>query len=129
MIGAKPVDNAQYDRGVKIKMQLDQIVDTLNSMDVAMSLIWLWAWDLIRDKYKSNEFITEDSEYTVTSGTTLDIIWDKLWENPPGDFTLEFGAEAMDEAVMDWMIDNNFLAILEDDGWLDEEEDSDEESE
>ena len=129
MIGAKPVDNAQYDRGVKIKMQLDQLVDTLNSMDVAMSLIWLWAWDLIRDKYKSNEFITEDSEYTVTSGTTLDIIWDKLWENPPGDFTLEFGAEAMDEAVMDWMIDNNFLAILEDDGWLDEEEDSDEESE
>ena len=123
------MDNAQYDRGVKIKMQLDQLVDTLNSMDVAMSLIWLWAWDLIRDKYKSNEFITEDSEYTVTSGTTLDIIWDKLWENPPGDFTLEFGAEAMDEAVMDWMIDNNFLAILEDDGWLDEEEDSDEESE
>jgi hypothetical protein len=121
------VDNAQYDRGVKVKMQLDQMVDTLNSIDVSMSLIWLWAWDLIRDKYKSNEFITEGSEYTVVSGVTLDTIWDKLWENPPSDFTLEYGAEQMDEAVMDWMVDNNFLAVLEDDGWLDES--SDEESE
>ena len=121
------MDNAQYDRGVKIKMQLDQMVDTLNSIDVSMSLIWLWAWDLIRDKYKSNEFVTEGSEYVVVSGVTLDTIWDKLWENPPSDFTLEYGAEQMDEAVMDWMVDNNFLAVLEDDGWLDES--SDEESE
>ena len=51
----------QYDRGQKVKMQLDQVVNTLNSMDVAMSLIWVWAWDLIRDKYKSNEFINEGS--------------------------------------------------------------------
>lgn len=115
------MDDMQYDRGQKVKMQLDQIVNTLNSMDVAMSLIWVWAWDLIRDKYQSNEFITEGSEYVVTAGTTLDTIWEKLWANPPSDFTLEFGAEQMDEAVMDWMIDNNFLAVLEEDGWLDEE--------
>jgi hypothetical protein len=117
------VDNAQYDRGVKVKMQLDQMVDTLNSIDVSMSLIWLWAWDLIRDKYQSHEFITEGSEYVVTAGTTLDTIWEKLWANPPSDFTLEYGAEQMDEAVMDWMIDNNFLAVLEDDDWLDESSD------
>ncbi len=117
------MDNAQYDRGVKVKMQLDQMVDTLNSIDVSMSLIWLWAWDLIRDKYQSHEFITEGSEYVVTAGTTLDTIWEKLWANPPSDFTLEYGAEQMDEAVMDWMIDNNFLAVLEDDDWLDESSD------
>ena len=117
------MDDLQYDRGQKVKMQLDQIVNTLNSVDVAMSLIWVWAWDLIRDKYESNEFITEGSEYTVTAGTTLDTIWEKLWANPPSDFTLEYGAEQMDEAVMDWMIDNNFLAVLEDDDWLDESSD------
>ena len=111
----------QYDRGQKVKMQLDQIVNTLNSVDVAMSLIWVWAWDLIRDKYQSNEFITEGSEYVVSTGVTLDVIWNKLWESPPSDFTLESGAEQMDEAVMDWMIDNNFLAVLEEDDWLDEE--------
>jgi hypothetical protein len=29
----------------------------------------------------------------------------------------------MDEAVTDWMIDNDFLVALDDDGWLDEDED------
>ena len=104
-------------------MQLDQIVNTLNSVDVAMSLIWVWVWDLIRDKYQSNEFITEGSEYVVSTGVTLDVIWNKLWESPPSDFTLEYGAEQMDEAVMDWMIDNNFLTLLDDDDWLNESSD------
>ena len=117
------MDDIQYDRGQKVKMQLDQIVNTLNSVDVAMSLIWVWAWDLIRDKYQSHEFITEGSEYVVSTGVTLDVIWDKLWESPPSDFTLEFGADQMDEAVMDWMIDNNFLTLLDDDNWLNESSD------
>ena len=123
------MDNAQYDRGVKIKMQLDQIVDNLNNMDIHMSLVWLWTWDLIRDKFdnysQDNVFI---SDYTVTVGTTLDVIWDKLWANPPSDFTLEYGAEQMDEAILDWMIDENFIVAVEDDGWLNEEN-SDEKSE
>jgi hypothetical protein len=123
------VDNAQYDRGVKIKMQLDQIVDNLNNMDIHMSLVWLWTWDLIRDKFEN--YSQDDvfiSDYTVTVGTTLDVIWDKLWANPPSDFTLEYGAEQMDEAILDWMIDENFIVAVEDDGWLNEEN-SDEKSE
>jgi hypothetical protein len=112
------------DIGPQIKMQLDQIVNQLNNMPIGMSLVWLWAWDLIRDKYKEYEFADEWNGYIITSGTTLDTIWEKLWANPPSDFTLEYGAEQMDEAVLDWMIDNEFLAVLEDDGWLDQEEDS-----
>jgi len=116
------MDDITYDRGQKVRMQLDQMVNTLNGMDVGMSLVWLWAWDLIRDKYSSYEFVTEDSDYIVINGVTLDNIWEKLWASPPADFTLEYGAEQMDEAVLDWMIDNEFIAILEEDGWLDEEE-------
>jgi hypothetical protein len=122
MKGARLMDDITYDRGQKVRMQLDQMVNTLNGMDVGMSLVWLWAWDLIRDKYSSYEFVTEDSDYIVINGVTLDNIWEKLWVNPPADFTLEYGAEQMDEAVLDWMIDNEFIAILEEDGWLDEEE-------
>jgi len=112
------------DIGPQIKMQLDQIVNQLNNMPIGMALVWLWAWDLIRDKYKEYEFADEWNGYIITSGTTLDTIWEKLWANPPSDFTLEYGAEQMDEAVLDWMIDNEFLAVLDDDGWLDQEEDS-----
>ena len=119
------MDNAQHDRGVKIKMQLDQMVNTLNGMDVGLPLVWLWTWDVIRDKYNSYEFIKEYNDYMITPGTTLDIIWEKLWEKVPADFTLEYGAEYVDEAITDWMIDNNFLVLLDDDGWLDEDEDDD----
>lgn len=114
------MDNAQYDRGVKIRMQLDQLADTLNGMEVGMSLVWLWVWDVIRDKYKNYSEDDFSNDYTITEGTTLDKIWDTLWANPPGDFTLEYGAEAVDEAIVDWMIDNDFIAALEDDTWLDE---------
>lgn len=101
-------------------MQLDQMVNTLNGMEVSMSLVWLWCWDIIRSKfdlYSQDDF---SIDYIITDGTTLDIIWDKLWENPPGDFTLEYGAEQVDEAILDWMIDCGFLAALDDDEWLDE---------
>jgi hypothetical protein len=117
--------NKVEDIGPQIKMQLDQMVDQLNNMPIGMSLVWLWVWDLIRDKYKTYEFVDEMSDYIVTNGTTLDTIWEKLWNNPPSDFTLEYGAEQIDEAVLDWMIDNEFLAILEEDAWLDEEEETD----
>lgn len=113
------------DIGPQIKMQLDQMVDHLNNMPIGMSLVWLWVWDLIRDKYKNYEFIDEMSDYVVTPGTTLDIIWEKLWGNPPSDFTLEYGAEQIDEAILDWMIDNEFLSAVDEDGWLDEEGDTD----
>jgi hypothetical protein len=117
--------NKTEDIGPQIKMQLDQMVDHLNNMPIGMSLVWLWVWDLIRDKYKNYEFIDEMSDYVVTPGTTLDIIWEKLWGNPPSDFTLEYGAEQIDEAILDWMIDNEFLSAVDEDGWLDEEGETD----
>jgi len=121
------VDDKQYDRGVKARMQLDQMVNTLNGMDLPMSLVWLWVWDIIRSKYDMYSADDFGNDFVVTDNTTLDVIWDNLWANPPADFTLEYGAEQLDEAILDWMIDNDFLAALEDDGWLDKE-DSDDES-
>lgn len=110
----------EYDKGQKIRMQLDQIINTITSIPVGAPLVWLWVWDLVRDKFSTYEFADDYNSYIVTSGTTLDVIWNKLWESPPSSFTLEYGAEFIDEAITDWMIDNEFLAALEDDAWLDE---------
>jgi hypothetical protein len=118
---------ANSDIGPQIKMQLDQMVNQLNNMPIGMSLVWLWVWDVISDKYKSYKEIDEFNDYTIPEGVTLDVIWEKLWSNPPSEFTLEYGAEYVDEAIQDWMIDNDFLVVLDDDGWL-EDGDSDEES-
>jgi hypothetical protein len=112
------------DIGPQIRMQLDQMVDHLNNMPIGASLVWLWSWDLIRDKYNTYKDIHDYDDYVITEGTTLDKIWDKLWANPPSEFTLEYGAEFIDESIIDWMIDNEFLAILEDDGWLEDSDDN-----
>lgn len=121
------MSDIQYDRGQKVRMQLDQIVNTLEGIPVGASLVWLWVWDLVRDKYNTFEFVSKYNDYVITSGVTLDVIWNKLWESPPTSFTLEYGAEYIDEAITDWMIDNEFLNALEDDDWLNEEkEDLDE---
>lgn len=112
------------DIGPQIRMQLDQMVDHLNNMPIGASLVWLWSWDLIRDKYNTYKDIHDFDDYVITEGTTLDTIWEKLWANPPSEFTLEYGAEFMDEAIIDWMIDNEFLEILEDDGWLEDSDDN-----
>ena len=115
---------ANSDIGPQVKMQLDQMITQLNNMPIGMSLVWLWVWDVISDKYKTYKQIDQFNDYTIPEGVTLDVIWEKLWSNPPSEFTLEYGAEYVDEAIQDWMIDNDFLAVLDDDGWL-EDEDSD----
>lgn len=115
---------ANSDIGPQVKMQLDQMITQLNNMPIGMSLVWLWVWDVISDKYKTYKQIDQFNDYAIPEGVTLDVIWEKLWSNPPSEFTLEYGAEYVDEAIQDWMIDNDFLALLDDDGWL-EDEDSD----
>ena len=109
--------------GPQVRMQLDQIINQLNGMPIGAALVWAWAWDLIRDKYDEYSEDNFANDLTISEGTTLDKIWDKLWESPPTSFTLEYGADFMDEAIIDWMIDNDFVTALDDDGWLDEDED------
>lgn len=116
---------ANSDIGPQVKMQLDQMITQLNNMPIGMSLVWLWVWDVVSDKYKSYQGL--DDDYTIAEGVTLDIIWEKLWASPPPEFTLEYGAEYVDEAIQDWMIDNDFIVVLDNDNWLDDE-DSDVES-
>lgn len=113
------------DLGPQTKMQLDQIIKTLNGMPIGAPLVWVWVWDIISDKYNTYKEPNEYNEYVVTEGITLDNIWEKLWANPPTEFTLEYGAEYVDEAIQDWMIDNDYLATLEEDGWLDDEDSDD----
>jgi hypothetical protein len=115
------------DLGPQTKMQLDQIINTLKGMPIGAPLVWLWVWDVLSDKYDTYKEPDSLNEYVVPNGITLDIIWEKLWANPPTEFTLEYGAEYVDEAIVDWMIDNDYLVALEEDEWLDDE-DSDVES-
>lgn len=113
------------ENGPQTKLQLDQMITNLRSMDLNAPLVWLWIWDSIVDIYKQYEQDNLANEYAIVEGITLDIIFEALYAKPPADFTLDYGTYQLDEAIMDWLIDNNFIALLDDDSWLDEPEEED----
>lgn len=113
------------ENGPQTKLQLDQMITNLRSMNINAPLVWLWIWDQIVDIYEQHSQDNFSNEYAINEGVTLDSIFETLWSNPPADFTLEYGTDQLDEAIMDWMIDKNFLTFLDEDSWLDEPEEED----
>lgn len=98
------MDDKTHDLGVVTRMQLDQIIDQMQSMRVSLPLVWLYVWDVIRSEY----VYMSDDEYTEANPEfTLDDIWNAFWINPV--FTLEFGPEELSEHVRDWLAQNSFI--------------------
>lgn len=99
--------NSDRELGDKVRFQLDQMVDMLNAMPIGMSLVWLWSWDIIRSKYEYY-WEEQDEEYVRNPLYTIDNVWEELWANIP-EFTLEYGAEQIDNDITDWMMDKEFI--------------------
>lgn len=108
---------------LQVKLTLDRMVEELNGLKVFPSLVWLWVWDVIRNMQDTNPNVTPFSpvqDYVFVGD--LDVVFQALWDQvDKTGFTLEYGVEDLDEAIRDWLIDNDFLVALDDDGWLDEE--------
>jgi hypothetical protein len=100
--------------------QMLEINKLLGEVLVFPSLMWTWAFDVIKDIYDNHQDV--DNEYIVVVGTTLKQIWDKFWDDAEKlGLNMDLGGEIIHETILDWMIENEFLAVLDDDGWLDEE--------
>ena len=104
---------------------INNVIDSLEKMDLFPSLVWVWCWDMIRNWYESErwEDVHEDSftDECFAQGLELKTIWDKFYEDSDEtQFSLEYGVESLDEGLRDWLRENDFLVSLEDDGWLDD---------
>ena len=108
---------------LQVKLTLDRMVEELNGLKVFPSLVWLWVWDVIRNTEDTNPNVTPfgpAQDYVFVGD--LDVVFQALWDQvDTTGFTLEYGVEDLDEAIRDWLIDNDFLVALDDDGWFDEE--------
>ena len=118
-----PTDLERRDRNY---VEINEIVDKLNNLSLFPSLVWVWCWDIIRDKYENSQWddvITEGWEdYAIPKGLELKTIWDKFWEDADTNgFSLEYGTEILVESINDWLIESDFLVLLDNDGWLDDE--------
>ena len=106
--------------------QMLEINRLLGEVAVFPSLMWTWAFDVIKDIYDNYQAL--DDDYIIVEGTTLKQIWDRFWDSADKlGLNMDLGGEVIQEVILDWMIDNEFLAILDDDGWLDDEEENEEE--
>ena len=100
--------------------EINKIVDSLQNLSVFPSLMWLWSWDIVKDKL--DYYSPESGEDWVTNDKlTEKDVWDMFWEDADKNgFSLEYGSESLHEAVFDWMLDRDIIVTLDEDGWLDD---------
>jgi hypothetical protein len=98
--------------------EINRIIDALSQLDVFPSLVWVYTWDIVKDKLDS--YHAESGEdYIVNSKLSEKDVWDLFWEDiDKNSFSLEYGIESLHEAVFDWMLDRDIIVVLDEDGWL-----------
>lgn len=116
-----------FDRSSKILEDVTQLREL-----IAFPLLWLWAWDIIKSWYDNEKWEDLHKDEWVdecfAQGLELKTIWDKFWEDSDKySWSMEYGTEQLDESLRDWLRDNDFIVSLDDDSWLDEDEEEDEE--
>ena len=105
--------------------QMLEINRLLGEVAVFPSLLWAWTFDVIKDIYDNNKEIAEYNDYVIAEGIELKQIFDKFWDDVDSlGIDMDLGGEIIEEVIRDWMIDNDFLVALDDDGWLDDSDES-----
>jgi hypothetical protein len=101
-------------------VQLNKLIDGLKEVNAFPPLVWLWVWDMVKDRL---DMYSEPSQedYVTNSNLTEKEVFDLFWEDADKNaFSLEYGLESLDEAIFDWMLERDIIIMLEDDGWLDD---------
>ena len=124
------LDLQEQTRRDDIYKELNEIVDKITTLPVFPSLLWVWTFDVLRNIYENNRYedlaVNDYVDEAVPAGVTLKQIFDKFWEDVDGiGLSMDLGDEIIDETIRDWMRDNDFLVALDEDGWLDDEEEED----
>jgi len=101
---------------------MNKVIDILQKSPCFPSLLWAWVFDIIRNTYENNSTpIHEFNDEAIPEGVTLKQIFDKLWDDVDSlGLNMDHGGEVIEETILDWMRENDFLVALDDDGWLDD---------
>ena len=121
----EPLDLQEATRRDDVYNQLNEIIDKLEKIPVFPSVMWVWAFDVIREIFENYQYkdlaVNDYVDEAVPEGITLKQIFDKFWDDVDGfGLSMDSGGDIIEEAIRDWMRDNNFLVSLEEDGWLDD---------
>ena len=108
-----------------LNLLYDDLLDLnerISKLPVFPTLGWVWCFDILKDIYDNHQMsdATEVDYDVIAEGVTLKQIFDKFyWDIERLDVNMDLGGEILQETIEDWMRDNDFLVILDEDGWLD----------
>jgi hypothetical protein len=124
------MDLQEATRRDDVYRDLNDILDRVTKLPVFPSLIWLWSFDIIKEIFDNNQYkdlaVNDYVDEAVPEGITLKQIFDKFWEDVDGfGLSMDSGGDIIEEVIRDWMRENDFLVSLDEDGWLDDEEEED----
>ena len=122
----KEIDLPEATRRNDVYNQLLEINQSLSDLTVFPSLLWAWAFDIMKDIFDNNQITdlaaNDYVDEAVPEGVTLKQIFDQFWEDVDSlGFTMDHGGEILEETIRDWMREKDFLVALDEDGWLDDE--------
>lgn len=101
-------------------VQLNKLIDGLKEVNAFPPLVWLWVWDMVKDRLdmytgeSGEDYITNPD---LTEKDVFDLFWEDADENA---FSLEYGLETLDEAIFDWMIDRDIIINIEEEDYVDQ---------
>jgi hypothetical protein len=126
----EPLDLQEATRRDDVYNQLNEIIDKLEKIPVFPSLMWVWSFDVIREIFENYQMkdlaVNDYVDEAVPEGITLKQIFDKFWQDVDGfGLSMDSGGDIIEEVIRDWMRENDFLVALDEDGWLDDEEEED----
>ena len=126
----KEIDLPEATRRNDVYSQLLEINQSLSDLTVFPSLLWAWAFDIMKDIFDNNQITdlaaNDYVDEAVPAGITLKQIFDQFWEDVDSlGFTMDHGGEILEETIRDWMREKDFLVALDDDGWLNERNEPD----
>jgi len=117
------LDLQEQTRRDDVYRDLNDIIDRVTKLSVFPSLMWVWAFDILKeifDNYQIKDLAVNDYvDEAVPEGITLKQIFDKFWVDVDGfGLSMDSGGDIIEEVIRDWMRENDFLVSLDEDGWL-----------
>lgn len=114
----------QLEKKDKVFNTLLDINSKLSSLDVSPSFAWAMCFDTIKDIHtKYSSIVDSHQEQVIAEGVTLKQIFDKFYDDIDSlSINMNLGIEIIEEIIYDWMLENDFLVALDNDGWLDDKD-------
>jgi hypothetical protein len=94
-------------------VQLNKLIDGLKEVNAFPPLVWLWVWDMVKDRLDS--YSPEGGEDIITNPNLSEKdVFDLFWEDADkNQFTLEYGLDSLDDHIFDWMMSRNIIINVE----------------